>query len=54
MIVGILLAGLAVVLGLIGLFQQERSKTCAVLGLLFGGIELCGMGGLLVLGLLFG
>jgi hypothetical protein len=54
MLVGILLALLAGLLGLIGLFQPDRSRVCAVLGVLFAGIEVVGMSGLFVLGLLVG
>lgn len=53
-ILGILLAGLAGVLGLVGLFQPDRGKTCAVLGLLIGGVEVLGAVGIVVLGLMMG
>jgi hypothetical protein len=54
MLVGILLALLAGLLGLIGLFQPHRARTCAVLGVLFAGIEVFGLAGMVVLALLFG
>lgn len=54
MIVGVLLAALAGILGLVGLFQPDRGKTCAILGTLFAGIEIIGMIGLIVLGLAMG
>jgi hypothetical protein len=54
MLVGMVLALLAGLLGLIGLFQPDRARTCALLGVLFAGIEVFGMAGLLVLGLTFG
>jgi hypothetical protein len=54
MLVGVLLALLAGLLGLIGLFQPDRSRLCAILGVLFAGIEVFGIAGLFVLGLLVG
>lgn len=54
MLVGLLLAVGAGILGLIGLFQPDRSRVCAVLGLVFSVIEVFGIGGLILLGLLVG
>jgi hypothetical protein len=54
MILGLLLAALAGILGLIGLFQPDRGKTCAALGVIISGVEICGMIGLIVLGLAMG
>lgn len=54
MLIGVLLAVLAGVLGLIGLFQPDRSRVCAILGLLFAGVEVIGIGALMLLGLLLG
>lgn len=54
MLIGVLLAVLAGVLGLIGLFQPDRSRVCAILGLLFAGGEVIGFGALMLLGLLLG
>jgi hypothetical protein len=54
MLVGLLLAVVAGILGLIGLFQPDRSRVCAALGVVFAGIEVFGMAGMLVLGLLIG
>ena len=51
-LVGIMLALLAGLLGLIGLFQPDRARTCAVLGVLFAGIEVFGLAGMVVLALL--
>jgi hypothetical protein len=42
---------LAVVLGVIGLFQSKRKKLFAILGLLFGGFALFGVLGLMVIGM---
>lgn len=54
MLVGLMLAVIAGLLGLIGLFQPDRSRICAVLGLLIAGIQLFGLAGLVLLGLLVG
>jgi len=54
MLLGLLLAVFAGILGLVGLFQPNRRKTCAVIGLLFAGGEVLGIAGLFVIGLLAG
>lgn len=51
---GLMLAIVAGLLGAIGLFQPDRSKTCATLGVLFAAIEVFGIVGLFVIGLLAG
>lgn len=42
---------LAFVLGVVGLFQSQRKKLFAILGMLFGGLPLFGVLGLMVIGL---
>ena len=54
LISGLLLAALAGLLGVIGLFQPDRGKTCAVLGLLFAAAEIVGLLGLIAIGMLVG
>lgn len=45
---------LAFVLGIVGLFQSRRKKLFAILGMLFGGLTLFGVLGLMAIGLAAG
>lgn len=52
MLSGLAMAGVAAVLGVIGLFQPDRGKTCAIIGLIFASLQVVGIVGLLLIGLL--
>jgi hypothetical protein len=52
MLSGLTVAVLAGVFGLIGVFQPDRGKICAVLGITISAVEILGLAGLLLLGLL--
>ena len=45
---------MGLVLGLVGCFQSDRNPLCGILGSIFNGLILLGVGGLICLGILGG
>jgi hypothetical protein len=52
LLLGMGLSILSGILGLIGLFQPDREKTCAVIGVILAGMEIVGVSGLTLIGLI--